>query len=238
VGLVLVLCVLRCGDRQVSKWVYMFRAYVWPGEVPGVPGRYTGRWTTWHANGRKEVEGGFLHGDHHGPWAAWWENGARMFTGEYDRGSPTGWWTEWNGYGTVLTTGLYRDGVPREGLCYTYPGKAFSAVYRGGRVWNGAVWQDFRGKREHALYRHGLRVGEYVGGYPWSGSFLECDEDGLFVERRYVDGEVAVEAPFEGDFVGWDSAQRAFIRVTYRQGRLVATSADGSPDGPREVGSP
>jgi hypothetical protein len=57
---------LRFGNPQWHKYVFMFQAYVSPGEDPDVPEDFTGTWRTWYKNGGAMNEIQFRDGAQHG----------------------------------------------------------------------------------------------------------------------------------------------------------------------------
>ena len=134
----------------------------WCRRVDG--GARHGPSVAWHANGRKQAEGGFLDGREQGAWTRWWANGRPLSKGAYQAGVKQGRWRFWHSSGVLqeegemrdgreqgvwrrwyengrpLSEGAYRDGVP-DG--------AWSFWYNGGRI------------REASEYRGGERRG------PW-----------------------------------------------------------------------
>jgi len=128
--LVSVPILLRFGDPQWSRWVYMFQAYVHPGEPPPPPRGYTGPWRGWHRNGGLAVQMGYRNGESHGQTVSWTDGGVRRLECYYVDGYRSGPWTERDETGKVTMRGSYRDGAPWHGCCYLCDRKAWTAVFR------------------------------------------------------------------------------------------------------------
>ena len=99
VGLVAVclaaLAVLRFGNPQWHRWVFMFQAYVWPRRQPEPPKGFTGVWRTWYPSGRRMNEVGFRNGREHGFERDFYPDGKRWSEGRYVNGRLEGDWTLW-----------------------------------------------------------------------------------------------------------------------------------------------
>ncbi len=72
----------------------------WDGEVPRregfvVNGLQSGRWVTWHPNGRRRITGDFVDGQPEGLWVAWTSNGEPVARGRMLQGQPEGEWLLW-----------------------------------------------------------------------------------------------------------------------------------------------
>jgi antitoxin component YwqK of YwqJK toxin-antitoxin module len=70
-------------------------------------GRYehdvqVGQFTWWHSNGQRALQGGFQRGKQNGKWTWWHANGQKSIEGEYVYGNPTGRWTWWKEDGRVV----------------------------------------------------------------------------------------------------------------------------------------
>ncbi len=75
---VLAACLLRFGNPQWSKHIYIVQACYWPGHKDGMitpPGSYEGSWMAWHRNGAKRYEGRFVAGGLAGVEREWDESG-------------------------------------------------------------------------------------------------------------------------------------------------------------------
>lgn len=130
--LVAALLLLRFGNTQWNKNVYMFQAYVWPKHDDGMicpPDDYTGVWVGWHSNrqqwvemeyrngkdhgkyvdwhpnGQKRSSGVHIDGEPHGAFAAWHPNGQKAHECQYDNGKLVGAWTSWDEQGNVEDAG-------------------------------------------------------------------------------------------------------------------------------------
>jgi antitoxin component YwqK of YwqJK toxin-antitoxin module/peroxiredoxin len=74
----------------------------WDGMIPrregmvagGVP---TGRWATYHPDGRRRLTADFIGGEPSGVWVAWAASGEPVARGHVSRGRPEGQWTLWSG---------------------------------------------------------------------------------------------------------------------------------------------
>jgi antitoxin component YwqK of YwqJK toxin-antitoxin module len=60
-----------------------------------------GQFTWWHANGQKSLEGRFDLGKQDGSWTWWYPTGQKSIQGQYAKGNPTGRWTWWKEDGKV-----------------------------------------------------------------------------------------------------------------------------------------
>ncbi len=61
-----------------------------------------GQFTWWHANGQRALQGRFDNGKQDGTWTWWYANGQKSIQGEYAKGNPTGRWTWWKDDGRVV----------------------------------------------------------------------------------------------------------------------------------------
>lgn len=61
-----------------------------------------GEFTWWHANGQKALRGHFNNGKQDGTWTWWHANGQKSIEGQYVNGNPTGRWTWWKEDGRVV----------------------------------------------------------------------------------------------------------------------------------------
>lgn len=66
-----------------------------------VEGQAEGRYTWWHENGQKRAEGEYLSGKRHGSWRWWHENGRKRMEGEFEYGQATGHWQAWTEVGSA-----------------------------------------------------------------------------------------------------------------------------------------
>ncbi len=60
-----------------------------------------GQFTWWHSNGQKALEGKFDLGKQDGSWTWWYPTGQKSIAGQYAHGNPTGRWTWWKEDGKV-----------------------------------------------------------------------------------------------------------------------------------------
>jgi len=221
--LVSVPILLRFGDPQWSRWVYMFQAYVHPDEPPPPPRGYTGTWRGWHRNGTLAVQVGYRNGESHGQTVSWTDGGVRRLECYYVDGYRCGPWTEWDDTGKVTVRGRYRDGGPWHGCCYLHDRKAWTAVFREGRPWAGYLWGDWGEGREERMYRNGEVVCTLRYGEPWDGLFLERDSpQALLTETRYRAGVTVASEPWSGVVLAWDDAGGAFVERRFARGVEVA----------------
>lgn len=111
---VCLLCILRFGNPQWSRYIYIFQAYVWP-ENPNfanrIPAGYTGRAFAWYRNGRVHIERTFKDGELNGRYAGWYDDGSRAFENWFRNGKRHGKWTFW-GLGLARRVEEYKAGVP------------------------------------------------------------------------------------------------------------------------------
>jgi len=71
-----------------------------------------GAWTSWYANGQKQMVGEFRNDVEVGRFTWWYDNGQKATEGEYKIGKPDGEWVWWHPNGQKATQGLYSLGNP------------------------------------------------------------------------------------------------------------------------------
>jgi len=134
--LVLGLVVLRFGNPQWSKYIYIFQAYVSPAteEVANrLSTDYTGRAFFWYRDGTKYVEMTYKGGQMHGKYREWCKDGTVWLEGyfkhgkqhgefvncfdgvrrnvvHYEDGVRHGTWTEYDEKGKVVSITTYEHG--------------------------------------------------------------------------------------------------------------------------------
>ena len=179
--LLLTLLVLRLGNPQWHKYVYIFQTYVWPKHHMGKidpPSNFTGVWTRWHRNGMKQYEGTYRDGKRDGPWILWWwdgtrghygistpdhhiawrDNGTKHFEWELENGVNHGWQREWNSNGGLMSERQCEHGKWEGVSRYWHPNgqKASECTYKDGRVHGKfATWNKDGQIIEIKHYEHG-----------------------------------------------------------------------------------
>ncbi len=88
-------------DSQISKYVYIFQAYIWPRVHPRKPQNYTGLWVGWYENGLKMLEFRYQNGQLSGERRAWHDNGQISWEASFPNGEEL--FTQW-----------YRNGQQQE----------------------------------------------------------------------------------------------------------------------------
>lgn len=76
-----------------------------------------GRWTSWYANQRKNLEGSFQYGLRDGRFMWWYSNGQPKVAGRYSSGRPDSLWVWWHKNGQRAAEGQYVDGRPSGPWC-------------------------------------------------------------------------------------------------------------------------
>lgn len=128
--------VLRFGDPQCCRWVYLFQRHVSPGREPRVPPTYTGTWTTWHRSGRRASETAFKDGLVHGKARHWDTNGVLRRENTYVRQVLHGKEIVWDKRGRVIAEGEYMNGQRFGGTfvgIYSSSGEVLIEEYRNGK---------------------------------------------------------------------------------------------------------
>ena len=213
-GCLLVFLVLRFGGPQWSKWIYMFQAYVMPGEAPELRPGYTGRARAWYVTGQLLGEAEYRLGKPQGKMRRWYADGAPRVSYRFRDGKRDGEWIEWNERGGVVMRGYYKKGMPWHGRCYWSECKAWNSVYRDGAPCSGTFLEWDATKEEHKprLYRNGKMACVLDRQWePEDGTMLVWDEQrDAAMERTYRAGQVVRETVWNGTLTWWDDAQGRF----------------------------
>lgn len=101
------LAVLRFGNPQWAKYVYIFQAYVSPAKQPDPPTNFTGTWITWYKNGQMMNSVTFKNGRIDGRDVAWHPNGQRWWLATYEEDELHGPTYTWNQEGRKTLEGSY-----------------------------------------------------------------------------------------------------------------------------------
>ena len=107
------LLLLRFGNTQWNKNIYMFQAYVWPKYEDGMicpPDDYTGTWVGWHSNRQQWVEMEYRNGKKHGKYVDWYPNGQKSSSAMYVDGEFHGAYAEWHSNGQKAHQCRYDNG--------------------------------------------------------------------------------------------------------------------------------
>ena len=117
VGLAFIVSILllALGDPQSSYLTSLFQYHVYPGyrwrSRKSAPTGFTGRWYTWHPNGRLHTAQDYENGRRHGVFKSWWPNGTRATECEFDHGVALASVTHWDRHGNRI---LLRSGKTNE----------------------------------------------------------------------------------------------------------------------------
>jgi hypothetical protein len=153
------LVVLFSGNPQWSRWIYVFRAGVWPGEEPEPPPAFTGTWRRWRLDASLVSVSSYRDGRLHGWRRLYHPNGTLAQEEMREAGERHGVYREWYAHGTPKVRGRYRSGE-RQG------------------EW---TWYYADGSRE--------RVGCYDAGEREGRWLTYAEDGTLVLEREYVHGE-------------------------------------------------
>jgi hypothetical protein len=85
-------------------------------------GERDGLWTFWYPASNKMLEGSFLAGQEHGRWMGWYARGPKKFEGEFADGVEVGAWKTWSEGGSLQTEGAYDKGKKTGRWVYYHPG--------------------------------------------------------------------------------------------------------------------
>jgi len=83
------LAVLRFGNPQWSKHIYIFQCYYLPQYKNGwieKPEKYTGKWFLWYKSGQLRSSGNYIGGARDGKFQTWHENGEKIMEVDYKMG--------------------------------------------------------------------------------------------------------------------------------------------------------
>jgi hypothetical protein len=178
---------LMFGGSQWCRVIYMYQAYVYPGEEPRPPSDYTGPWKTYSGFGTLLADGWFKDGRRHGTWQINALHQKR--TENYKDGELDGRYVIWNGRGIKEMEYHYKEGLT-DGLCTDW--------------WSeGTKLQEFTDRRgvHQGRYREWHYDGQlmtdciYRDGKVWNGMYGKSDLDhyenygtAVFVQDTYRDG--------------------------------------------------
>lgn len=184
--LVSVLGLLRFGNSQWNRWIFVFQGLFGPDDSsslfgPSPPPSYTGTWVRWDMYGRKEAEVGYLDGKRHGLetlWAGdpgrrhreanyscgtlhgsmkfWHENGQLAGMRSYEHGTPAGRWTEYYPSGQKANEYAYVDGGLHGQESFWHPDGGLAHV----RCWS-------QGKPHDGLFEDRSDGGGYASEGRW-----------------------------------------------------------------------
>lgn len=101
--------VLRFGNPQWHKYIYLFQAHVWPGEEPQPPSDFTGTWRAWWKNGQLRESIDFRNGRFDGEYLQWHPNGTRWESSTYQDDDLDGPTLMWNAQGQKRLQGEWRN---------------------------------------------------------------------------------------------------------------------------------
>jgi hypothetical protein len=104
--------ILRFGNPQWCRVIYVFQAYVSPKYEYGIspPPRYTGTWITWYPNGRKRYEDNYIDGKRDGIWISWHGDGNKAEESHYKDDRLDGRRVCWDNKGNVVAVEYYENG--------------------------------------------------------------------------------------------------------------------------------
>ena len=111
---------LPLASCQLSRWHYMFQAYIYPKDDLRYPPRwYEGLWTTYYPNGRKHAawrweKGRILHGSGE----AYYDNGRLMSQATHYHGKLEGIDRWWHRNGTMAYEIPFHNGIEQPGAKY------------------------------------------------------------------------------------------------------------------------
>ncbi len=178
---------LMFGNTQWCRPIYMYQAYVYPGERPKPPADYTGLWRTYSPFGTLMADGWIKDGKKHGTWQI--NVLHEKLTENYKDGKLDGLYICWDGRGNKDMEYNYKDGLT-DGLCTDW--------------WSeGTKLQEFNDRQgvHHGRYRKWHYDGRlmtdciYRDGRVWSGMYGKSEFDqyenygtGAFVQDTYRDG--------------------------------------------------
>jgi len=132
--------ILRFGNPQSHKYIYIFQCYYWPKaktkypvydlnlQVVGYdifrPNKFSGKWRTWYKNGILKEESCFSAGIYDGLSLIWHSNGQMSESINYKKGYYEGSWQSWHENGVKAIAGNYNNGL-KEGKweCWHINGK-------------------------------------------------------------------------------------------------------------------
>jgi len=99
--------ILRFGNSQWNRWIYVFQCYYWPGHSNeyGInyilpPKNYAGVWYDWYQNGELMVSELYLNG-HPSSFNYWDKKGNKMIFGLWKNGKAHGAWKYWDTNGQL-----------------------------------------------------------------------------------------------------------------------------------------
>ena len=81
-------------------------------------GKKHGKWTAWHANGKKNTEVEWRNGKLHGKTTHWHDNGQKSMEGEYRDSEYHGVRVTWDSEGRLLNEVLWDNGVAIDKIEY------------------------------------------------------------------------------------------------------------------------
>ena len=105
---------------QLTRWHYMFQAYIYPKDDLRYPSRwYEGVWTTYYPNGQKHAAWRWEKGKVlHGSGEAYYDNGQLMSQHTWYHGKEEGIDRWWHRNGTMAHEIPYHDGIEQPGARY------------------------------------------------------------------------------------------------------------------------
>ena len=122
-AVIVFLCLLRFGNPQWNRLIFMFQAYLYPGNLEKViipPPGYTGTWRVWSQTGKLVNEWEFVDGkDPGGMTILRHTDGSKAQQGVFRNGIPEGLHRWWDEHGRQNAEGTFRNGREWTG---TFPG--------------------------------------------------------------------------------------------------------------------
>ncbi len=164
-GLAGIFCVLRFGNSQWNRWIYVFQSrFVAHGDLLGPPHGFTGVWHGWESDGSLSFEVDCVNGKCNGPFLAKWPSGKIYMLINRKDDNWTGPVLVWDGNGNLIAEGHYVDNAPYDGSFYS---ESFGVLqeYRNGDCWNGF----FMDHGAAAVYKDGKLIRRESCFCRWAG---------------------------------------------------------------------
>jgi len=176
VAVLLTLCVvaviMRYGDPQWNKWIYIFQNVVSPGRLPS-PERhraFSGIWRDWYSNGSIYRRWSFKRGLPDGVFLMWDINGTLRRLSNWTAGLPDGLELSWDENGSQVAQGYYAKGERYDGTFYQ---DGLISTWTKGKCYDG-VARDEHGQVQ--VYENGSLV--------YEGTVFDSSSEAIALRRK------------------------------------------------------
>ncbi len=169
---ILIVLLLRYGNPQICRLIYIFQAYISPKYRGGIilpPSEYTGEWVGWYPNGRKMFKMQYKRGKLHGKTQFWYPTGIHQYTTYFSHGRKNGNDIRWYLNGVKWQEKVFADDIViGNWRCYRENGNLSLSMWLcNGKIYGPKISIDMNNKITLTYYLNGKKVtrAQYMAAY-------------------------------------------------------------------------